>query len=98
MSQAKQKTNMDKPRLILTHGEKGGVGKTTMARVVADFLKNREIPFRGFDAEGTTGGLLRFHPGDTAPIDVASAASVAPVLDYAMEGTGKPVALVDLGA
>jgi hypothetical protein len=69
-----------------------------MARVLADFLKSREISFRGFDAEGATGGLLRFHPNDTMPIDVASAASVAPVLDYVMEGSGKPVALVDLGA
>ncbi len=99
MSQTKQKTNpIETPRLILTHGEKGGVGKTTVARVIADFLNAREIPFRGFDAEGPTGGLLRFHPTETAPIDVASAASVAPVLDYVMEGSGKPVALVDLGA
>jgi hypothetical protein len=97
MSHAKQKST-EKPRLILTHGEKGGVGKTTMARVLADFLKSREISFRGFDAEGATGGLLRFHPNDTMPIDVASAASVAPVLDYVMEGSGRPVALVDLGA
>jgi hypothetical protein len=100
MSQpTKQKNNnIDKPRLILTHGEKGGVGKTTVARVIADFLQSREIPFRGFDAEGNTGQLLRFHPDATAPVDVSSAASVAPVLDYVMEGTGKPVALVDLGA
>lgn len=99
MSQPKQKNNhIDKPRLILTHGEKGGVGKTTVARVIADFLQSREISFRGFDAEGSTGQLLRFHPDATAPVDVSSAASVAPVLDYVMEGTGKPVALVDLGA
>lgn len=96
--QQKPKQNIDKPRLILTHGEKGGVGKTTVARVIADFLNAREIPFRAFDAEGSTGQLLRFHSNDTAPVDVSSAASVAPVLDYVMEGNGKPVALVDLGA
>jgi len=95
---AQQKTNnSDKPRLVITHGEKGGVGKTTVARVIADFLDSREIEFRAFDAEGETGQLLRFHPDQTAPVDVSSAASVAPVLDYLMDD-GKGVALVDLGA
>lgn len=88
----------DRPRLILTHGEKGGVGKTTVARVVADFLTSRDISFRAFDAEGATGQLLRFHPGETASVDVADAASIAPVLDYLMEGSGRKIALVDLGA
>lgn len=70
-----------------------------MARLVADFLKSRNIEFRAFDAEGDTGQLLRFHPEETTPVDVASAASVAPVLDYLMmDGGGKGVALVDLGA
>jgi hypothetical protein len=92
------KTQVDKPRLILTHGEKGGVGKTTIARVIADFLNTRDTTFRAFDAEGSTGQLLRFHSSETAPVDVANAASIAPVLDYVMEPGGKRLALVDLGA
>jgi hypothetical protein len=88
-----------KPRLVIAHGEKGGVGKTTVARVIAEFLRARETNFRAFDAEGATGPLLRFHPDETLPIDISAAASVAPVLDYLMEGTaGKRLALVDLGA
>jgi hypothetical protein len=92
------KATFEKPRLILTHGEKGGVGKTTAARVIADFLASRDIAFRAFDAEGPAGQLLRFHPTETVAVDVSSAASVAPVLDYVMDGVGKRVALVDLGA
>uniref|UniRef100_Q01ZE4 CobQ/CobB/MinD/ParA nucleotide binding domain-containing protein n=1 Tax=Solibacter usitatus (strain Ellin6076) TaxID=234267 RepID=Q01ZE4_SOLUE len=88
----------EKPRLILTHGEKGGVGKTTVARVIADFLNARDHGFRAFDAEGSTGQLLRFHPDVTAAVDVENANTIAPVLDYVMEGTGKRLALVDLGA
>src|ERR1700709_2299655 len=88
----------DRPRLILTHGEKGGVGKTTVARVIADFLNSRETTYRAFDAEGSTGQLLRFHPSETASVDVANAATIAPVLDYVMEPGGKRIALVDLGA
>src|SRR5713101_7932666 len=90
-----KKSMPDKPRLILTHGEKGGVGKTTVARVIADYLNSRAITFRAFDAEGATGQLLRFHPTETSPVDVSNAASVAPVLDYVMEGSGKRLALVD---
>src|SRR5215468_246009 len=91
-------TQLDKPRLILTHGEKGGVGKTTVARLIADFLNSRTTSFRAFDAEGSTGQLLRFHPAETAAVNVASAATIAPVLDYLMEPGGKRLALVDLGA
>ena len=93
-----KKTVNEKPRLILTHGEKGGVGKTTVARVIADFLNARDHGFRAFDAEGSTGQLLRFHPEVTAAVDVENANTIAPVLDYVMEGTGKRLALVDLGA
>ncbi len=89
---------VEKPRLILTHGEKGGVGKTTVARVIADFLKSRRTTFRAFDAEGETGQLLRFYPADTAAVDVSNAANVAPILDYLMDEIGKRLALVDLGA
>src|SRR5512140_2160751 len=94
----KKKTVIEKPRLILTHGEKGGVGKTTVARVVADFLSARDTTFRAFDAEGSTGQLLRFHPDVTAAVEVDNAATIAPVLDYVMEAGGRRLALVDLGA
>ena len=87
-----------KPRLILTHGEKGGVGKTTLARLVADFLASRDASFRAFDAEGPTGQLLRFHPGQTSAVEVDKASAIAPVLDFLMDGTPKRIALVDLGA
>jgi hypothetical protein len=91
-------TLFDKPRLILTHGEKGGVGKTTVARIIADFLNSRKVSFRAFDAEGSTGQLLRFHRTETLPVDVADATGIGPVLDYAMDGAGRRIALVDLGA
>lgn len=87
-----------KPRLILTHGEKGGVGKTTVARLLADFLASRDASFRAFDAEGPTGQLLRFHPSQTSAVEVDKASAIAPVLDFLMDGTPKRLALVDLGA
>lgn len=92
------KTSTEKPRLVLTHGEKGGVGKTTLARVLADFYKTKDVPFKAFDAEGEAGQLLRFHGEDTSAVDVTKAAKIAPVLDFLMDGSGKRLALVDLGA
>jgi len=87
-----------KPRLLLTHGEKGGVGKTTVARLVAEYLEQREVAFRAFDAEGPTGQLLRFHPDHTVAVEVDNATSISPVLDFLMDGEANRVALVDLGA
>jgi hypothetical protein len=93
-----QKNIFDKPRLIITHGEKGGVGKTTVARILADYIGSHDTSYRAFDAEGETGQLLRFHSDQTSAIDMGDASSVAPVLDYLMDGSGKRLALVDLGA
>ncbi len=87
-----------KPRLVLTHGEKGGVGKTTVARLVADFLASRDASFRAFDAEGPAGQLLRFHSAQTSAVEVESASGIAPVLDFLMDGNPRRLALVDLGA
>ncbi len=87
-----------RPRLVLTHGEKGGVGKTTVARLIADFLAAKNTAFQAFDGEGETGQLLRFYPSHTAPVDVADADGIAPVLDFLMDGKGQRLALVDLGA
>lgn len=88
----------ERPRLILSHGEKGGVGKTTVARVISDFLTGRGLKHRAYDAEGATGQLLRFHGSVTMPVDVTDAASVSPVLDHLMDDDGHQIALVDLGA
>jgi hypothetical protein len=85
-------------RLVIAHGEKGGVGKTTMARVLADYLLSRKLLFRAYDGEGATGQLMRFHPDQTHPIEFTDAARISPVLDHLMDGGGAHLALVDLGA
>lgn len=95
---AKSATTAAKPRLILTHGEKGGVGKTTVARILADYLTSREAAFRAFDAEGAAGQLLRFHSDQTSAVEVDNAAAISPVLDYLMDGSPRRLALLDLGA
>ena len=45
----------------LIGGEKGGVGKSLMARVLAQYLIDRQLPFLGFDTDRSHGALMRFY-------------------------------------
>src|SRR5260370_7251584 len=85
----------EKPRLILTHGEKGGVGKTTVPRVIADFLNARDHSFRAFDAEGSTGQLLPFHPDVTAAVHPHNPTTTPPSLPHLSTRPPKPPPLDD---
>ncbi len=57
-------------KLHFIGGEKGGVGKSLVARILAQYLIDREMPFLGFDTDQSHGALLRFYS------DYASAAAV----------------------
>lgn len=48
------------PLMIMVGADKGGVGKTTVARVVVDYLATRKIVPRVFDTEAPKGDLVRF--------------------------------------
>ena len=47
-------------KIHLIGGEKGGVGKSVVARVVAQYMIDKSIPFLGFDTDRSHGSLLRF--------------------------------------
>ena len=52
---------MAKPALILVGADKGGVGKTTVARTLLDYFTAHNVPTRTFDTETPKGTLSRFH-------------------------------------
>ena len=52
---------MAKPALILVGADKGGVGKTTVARTLLDYFTAHHVPTRAFDTEAPKGTLKRFH-------------------------------------
>jgi 2-phosphoglycerate kinase len=56
---------MTKPAVVLIGADKGGVGKTTVARTLLDFLAQHQIRTRAFDTEMPRGTLKRFHPDTT---------------------------------
>lgn len=86
-----------KPTLILVGADKGGVGKTTIARALLDFFARKNILTRAFDTENPRGSLRRFYPAITEVIDIENVAHQMKVLDT-LETANVPVTLVDLKA
>jgi hypothetical protein len=81
----------------LIGGEKGGVGKSVVARVVAQYLIDKNLPFLGFDTDRSHGSLLRFYADFASPVVVDSYESLDAIVEAASEQPDKRV-LVDLAA
>ena len=61
---------MARPAVIIVGADKGGVGKTTVARTLLDYFAARRVPVRAFDTETPRGTLKRFHPDITTLVDL----------------------------
>jgi hypothetical protein len=70
-----------KPAVLMIGADKGGVGKTTVARTVLDYLGAKNMATRAFDAEFPRGTLKRFHPGVTEVLDFTTAAHQMRMID-----------------
>ena len=81
----------------LIGGEKGGVGKSVVARVVAQYFIDKNIPFLGFDTDRSHGSLLRFYGGFASPVVVDRYESLDAIVEAASENLEKRI-LVDLAA
>lgn len=53
-------------------GEKGGVGKSVAARVLAQYFIDKEQPFTGFDTDRSHTSFTRFYSDYAAPVIVDS--------------------------
>jgi len=81
----------------LVGGEKGGVGKSLMARVLAQYMIDRSIPFLGFDTDRSHGALLRFYQGYASPIVIDRSDNFDAIVEAAVEDPERRI-LVDLAA
>ena len=72
---------MPKPAVILVGADKGGVGKTTVARTLLDYFAAHQMPTRAFDTEWPRGTLKRFHPDVTEVVDVTSVPDQMKIFD-----------------
>jgi hypothetical protein len=77
-------------------GEKGGVGKSVVARLCAQYCIDREIPFVAADADGSHGALLRFYSDYTRPVDLSEFESADAIIGLATEADRRVI--VDLPA
>jgi hypothetical protein len=77
-------------------GEKGGVGKSVVARLVAQYCIDKGLPFVAVDADGSHGALLRFYADYTRPLDLTNFESADQILTLATEEDRR--VLVDLPA
>ena len=78
-------------------GEKGGVGKSLVSRILAQYLIDHERPFLGFDTDKSHGALMRFYAGYASPIVVDRYESLDAIVEAAAEQPDRSI-LVDLAA
>lgn len=77
-------------------GEKGGVGKSVVARLLAQHFIDRSVPFAAIDADQSFGALLRSYGDVTQSVDLQAVESADQIIDRAL-GAERRV-LVDLPA
>lgn len=77
-------------------GEKGGVGKSVLARLLAQYHIDRGLPFTAFDTDRSHGALMRFYGAFSRPMVLDDFESADQLMEAALE-TDRDV-LVDLAA
>ena len=83
-------------RIHFVGGEKGGVGKSVLARVLAQYYIDRNKPFSAFDADLSHGALIRYYGDYSKTVDVSRFDSADQIAETCAE-QGCDV-LVDLAA
>src|ERR1700746_3747321 len=84
-------------RLHFIGGEKGGVGKSVVARILAQYFIDRQIPFLGFDTDKSHGALLRFYADFAAPVVIDRYEGLDQIIEAAAEQPERRI-VVDLAA
>lgn len=84
-----------KPLLIMCGADKGGVGKTTVSRILIDYLDQNKFDFRAYDSESPAGVLKRFNADRTEVVDLTQVADQMKVFDTLQT---HPVTLIDVRA
>jgi len=81
----------------LVGGEKGGVGKSLVARILAQYFIDHSIPFLAFDADRSHPSLLRFYASYTSPVNMEDYQSLDRIVELAAAEADRRI-LVDLAS
>jgi hypothetical protein len=66
-------------------GEKGGVGKSVVARLLVQWAIDKQLPFVAVDADASHGALLRHYATYATGIDLARLESADEIMSLALE-------------
>ena len=88
---------MAKPTVVVVGADKGGVGKTTVARTLLDYFTAHHVPTRAFDTESPKGTLKRFHPDISEIVDATSVPDQMRIFDT-LSTTDASVTVIDVRA
>jgi len=72
---------MGLPLVVIVGADKGGVGKTMVARVLMDWFRAQGMDARAFDTQAPGGVLRRFFPAKTDIVDLAASDGQMAVFD-----------------
>jgi hypothetical protein len=92
-----EESAMAKPTVVVVGADKGGVGKTTVARTLLDYFTAHHIPTRAFDTESPKGTLKRFHPDISDIVDATSVPDQMRIFDT-LSTTDASVTVIDVRA
>src|SRR5450631_2513545 len=88
---------MAKPAVIVVGADKGGVGKTTVARTLLDYFSANNVQTRAFDTESPRGTLKRFHSDITEIVDMTATADQMKISDT-LNAVSPSVTVIDARA
>jgi MinD-like ATPase involved in chromosome partitioning or flagellar assembly len=69
------------PTLYIVGADKGGVGKTTLTRLLLDYFRSTGVAFKAYDTESPSGALQRFFPDQTEIVDLTKSSAQMKVFD-----------------
>lgn len=78
-------------------GEKGGVGKSVMSRVLAQYFIDRSVPITGFDSDSSHASFTRFYNEFAFPVILERFESMDAIIEVFEEAKENNI-IVDLAA
>ncbi len=97
MTQPPMLETLTQSKIHLIGGEKGGVGKSMVARLLAQYFIDHAMPFVGYDTDRSHGALLRYYAGYASPVLADRYEALDAIVEAAASEPGRRV-LVDLAA
>lgn len=97
MTQPPTLATLTQSKIHLIGGEKGGVGKSMVARLLAQYFIDHTMPFTGYDTDRSHGALMRYYAGYASPVLADRFEALDAIVETAASEPGRRV-LVDLAA